>query len=59
MITSKKILIAQEELAKSELSMCCQTLCNKTHVIEYIKSLESIIKQQQKEIQQLKESIYE
>lgn len=55
----EKMLTAQAALAKSEISSCCQTLCDKRRVTDYITHLENIVKQQREEIEMLREMINE
>ncbi len=50
----EKILTAQAALAKSELNCCCQTLCDKRRVIDYITSLENLVEEQREELQRLR-----
>lgn len=51
---AQQMVTALEVDAKSELHFCCQTLCNKLKVKNYIEALEQLVKEQQEEINRLK-----
>lgn len=50
----EKMLTVQAALAKSEISSCCQTLCDKRRVTDYITHLENVVKQQREETEMLR-----